>query len=116
MMLGQEGKPIPVTEWTLRYDGYSPREEGLREALCTTGNGYFATRGAAPELAADGTHYPGTYIAGCFNELRTEVAGRTVENECLGQRAELAPADLCREGRSLARPWRDGGAELPAGA
>jgi hypothetical protein len=60
MMLGQEGRPIPVTEWTLRYDGYSPREEGLREALCATGNGYFATRGAAPESAADGTHYPGS--------------------------------------------------------
>ena len=83
MMLGQEGLPIPVTEWTLRYDGYSPREEGLREALCATGNGYFATRGAAPESAADGTHYPGTYIGGCYNELRTEIAGRTVANESL---------------------------------
>ena len=83
MMLGQEGKPIPVTEWALRYDGYSPQEEGLREALCATGNGYFATRGAAPESAADGTHYPGTYIAGCYNELRTEIAGRTVESESL---------------------------------
>jgi trehalose/maltose hydrolase-like predicted phosphorylase len=78
-----EGKPIPVTEWTLRYDGYAPREEGLREALCTTGNGYFATRGAAPESAADGTHYPGTYIAGCYNALRTEIAGRSVDSESL---------------------------------
>ena len=58
-------------------------QEGLREALCTVGNGYFATRGAAPESRADGTHYPGTYIAGCYNELRTEIAGRTVENESL---------------------------------
>jgi len=82
-MIGDEGKPVPVTEWTLRYEGYVPREEGLREALCTTGNGYFATRGAAPESAADGTHYPGTYIAGCYNQLRTEITGRTVENESL---------------------------------
>src|SRR5215471_2656089 len=67
--------------WNLVYDRYVPREEALREALCTTGNGYFATRGAAPESRADGVHYPGTYIAGCFNQLRTEVAGRAVESE-----------------------------------
>src|SRR5215471_7266199 len=82
-MIGQHGKPVPITAWTLRYRDVAPRQEGLREALCTVGNGYFATRGAAPESAADGTHYPGTYIAGCFNQLRTEIAGRTVENESL---------------------------------
>jgi trehalose/maltose hydrolase-like predicted phosphorylase len=109
MMLGQEGKPIPVTEWTLRYDGYSPREEGLREALCTTGNGYFATRGAAPEAAADGTHYPGTYIAGCFNELRTEVAGRTAENECLVNAPNWLPLTFAAEDGA----WLDlGGMEV----
>jgi alpha,alpha-trehalase len=82
-MIGQEGQPVPVTGWTLRYDGFIPQQEGLREALCTLGNGYFATRGAASESHADGTHYPGTYIAGCYNELQTEIAGRTVENESL---------------------------------
>ena len=30
------------------YQGYDPGQEGLREALCTLGNGYFATRGALP--------------------------------------------------------------------
>ena len=82
-MIGQYGKPVPITAWTLRYKDVAPQQEGLREALCTLGNGYFATRGAAPESRADGTHYPGTYIAGCFNRLRTEVAGRAVENESL---------------------------------
>ena len=82
-MPGQDGKPVPVAGWMLRYGGYVPREEGLREALCTTGNGYCATRGAAPESAADGVHYPGTYIAGCYNQLRTEIAGRTVVSESL---------------------------------
>jgi alpha,alpha-trehalase len=80
-MSSQHGKPVPITAWTLRYKDVAAKQEGLREALCTLGNGYFATRGAAPESRADGTHYPGTYIAGCFNQLRTEVAGRTVENE-----------------------------------
>jgi trehalose/maltose hydrolase-like predicted phosphorylase len=96
-MIGQGGKPIPVTEWMLRYDGYSPREEGLREALCTTGNGYFATRGAAPESAADGTHYPGTYVAGCYNQLRTEIAGRTVVNESLVNAPNWLPLTFAAE-------------------
>ena len=82
-MIGQDGKPVPITAWTLRYKDVAPQREGLHEALCTLGNGYFATRGAAPESRADSTHYPATYIAGCFNLLRTEVAGRAVENESL---------------------------------
>ncbi|GEL17222.1 glycoside hydrolase family 65 protein [Pseudonocardia asaccharolytica] len=69
--------------WTLVFDGWDPADEGRREALCTLGNGRFATRGAAPESAADGVHYPGTYAAGCYNRLRDEIAGRCVENESL---------------------------------
>jgi alpha,alpha-trehalase len=70
-------------EWLLAYEGYSPGQEGLREALCTLGNGYFATRGAAPDSVADDVHYPGTYLAGGYNRLTSEVAGRDVENEDL---------------------------------
>ena len=102
-MLGPGGRPVPVTQWSLRYAGYSPREEGLREALCTTGNGYFATRGAAPESAADGTHYPGTYIAGCYNELRTEIAGHTVEHESLVNAPNWIPLTFAAEDE----PWLD---------
>ncbi|MEU7423122.1 glycosyl hydrolase family 65 protein [Streptomyces sp. NPDC040750] len=68
---------------TWEYDGYRPDEERLRESLCTLGNGYFATRGALPECRADHVHYPGTYAAGCYNRLTSEVAGRRVENEDL---------------------------------
>jgi alpha,alpha-trehalase len=77
--------------WTLAYDDFDPEQEGLREALCTLGNGYFATRGAAPESDADDIHYPGTYIAGCFNRLRTDIAGKTVENECMVNAANWLP-------------------------
>ena len=31
----------------LVYDGFDPSNEGLREALTSTGNGYFCIRGAA---------------------------------------------------------------------
>jgi trehalose/maltose hydrolase-like predicted phosphorylase len=69
--------------WTLTYEGADPASEGLREALCTLGNGYMATRGAAPESAAGEVHYPGTYVAGLYNRLSSEVDGHEVENESL---------------------------------
>lgn len=69
--------------WTLVYDDYVPAEEGLREALCALGNGYFVTRGAAAECSADSVHYPGTYLAGGYDRLVSDVAGRAVENEDL---------------------------------
>ena len=88
-MSQQSPKPSPdgsartVTAWSLEYGAYDPAEEGQREALCTLGNGYFATRGAAPESGADEVHNPGTYAAGCYNRLEDEVAGQAIENESM---------------------------------
>lgn len=67
----------------LRYVGFDPATEPLRETLCTLGNGYWATRGAAPETDATAPHYPGTYLAGVYNRLRTQVDGQSVEDESL---------------------------------
>ncbi len=72
-----------MTPWRLVYQGFDPGREGLRESLCALGNGYFVSRGAAAETAADDTHYPGTYLAGGYNRLGTEIAGRVIENEDL---------------------------------
>ncbi|HZX10259.1 MAG TPA: glycosyl hydrolase family 65 protein [Acidobacteriota bacterium] len=69
--------------WSFVYKGFKPKQEGLREALCTLGNGYFATRGAAPESSADEVHYPGTYLAGGYNRLKSEIKGKIIENEDL---------------------------------
>jgi alpha,alpha-trehalase len=87
-----------VSAWTLAYDGFDPPDERLREALCTLGNGYFATRGAAPEAVADAVHYPGTYVAGCYNRLVSRVAGREVENEDLVNVPNWLPLTLRPEG------------------
>jgi trehalose/maltose hydrolase-like predicted phosphorylase/beta-phosphoglucomutase-like phosphatase (HAD superfamily) len=73
----------PPSVWTLAYDGFDPGRQGLREALCAVGNGYFVTRGALPEATADEVNYPATYVAGLYNRAKTEIAGRTVENEDL---------------------------------
>ncbi|MFE7580226.1 glycoside hydrolase family 65 protein [Streptomyces gardneri] len=72
-----------TTGWTWTYDRYEPEREPLVEALCTLGNGRFATRGSAPECTAGTTHYPGTYLAGCYDRLASVVAGERVENEDL---------------------------------
>ncbi len=75
--------PPALSGWSLVYEGFDPAQEPLREALCTLGNGRFASRGAAPEASADGVHYPGTYAAGCYNRLTSEVAGREVKDESI---------------------------------
>lgn len=94
-----DAEPAVVNEWSLRYDHLDPSREGLREALCTLGNGYFATRGAAPEAAADGVHYPGTYVAGLYNRRRTPIGGRTVENESLVNLPNWLPVTFrCEDG------------------
>lgn len=72
-----------MNPWSLTYEGFDPDQEGLREALCTLANGYVALRGALPESSADDVHYPGTYVAGLFNRLSSEIEGRTVENESI---------------------------------
>lgn len=69
--------------WVLAYDSYVPGEEKHRETLTALGNGYFVTRGAAPDAAADGVHYPGCYVAGLYNRLTSRVGDRDIENEDL---------------------------------
>ncbi|MFD7867167.1 glycoside hydrolase family 65 protein [Streptomyces sp. NPDC059783] len=70
-----------TTAWTWSYGAYDPATERVAETLCTLGNGRFATRGSAPECRADTVHYPGTYLAGCYDRLASVVSGRRVENE-----------------------------------
>ncbi|MFJ2555040.1 MULTISPECIES: glycoside hydrolase family 65 protein [unclassified Streptomyces] len=63
----------------------------MRETLCTLGNGYFATRGAASETTAGPAHYPGTYAAGCYDRLVSTVAGHRTENEDLANLPNWLP-------------------------
>ena len=68
---------------TFSYDDFDPESEGLREALTSTGNGYFCTRGTAEWEDAGTVHYPGTYAHGCFNRETTIFGGSPVPNEDL---------------------------------
>ena len=69
--------------FSLSYESFDPAEEGLREALTSTGNGYLCTRGAAEWEDADGVHYPGTYVHGVYNRETTILSGLPVLNEDL---------------------------------
>jgi len=93
----------PPSAWSLSFEGFDPAQEGIREALCTLGNGYFATRGAATGAVADDIHYPGTYLAGGYNRLRTNIASRVVENEDLVN----CPNWLTLEFRIAEQDWFD---------
>ncbi|WP_372827767.1 HAD-IA family hydrolase, partial [Polaromonas sp.] len=95
----------PASAWSLVFDKLDPAHEGVREALCTLGNGYFATRASAPWAAADDTHYPGTYLAGGYNRLRTDIAGRVVENEDLVNFPNWLPLEF----RITGQDWFDAG-------
>ena len=88
-------------QWTLTYRGLNADKEGLREAICTLGNGVFATRGAFEEATKDAIHYPGNYVAGGYNERVSEIAGRQVANEDLVN----FPNWLWLRGRIDGGPW-----------
>jgi trehalose/maltose hydrolase-like predicted phosphorylase len=72
-----------MTGWLLRYEGWDPAAEPLRETLCALGNGRFATRAAAPERRAGNGSYPGTYAAGVFDRLTDDIGGRRLANESI---------------------------------
>ena len=72
-----------MSDFALVFDGFVGEQEGLREALTSTGNGYFCTRGAAEWEDAHDVHYPGTYAHGGYNRETTIMGGRPVLNEDL---------------------------------
>jgi HAD superfamily hydrolase (TIGR01509 family) len=67
--------------WSISYFDYHLDLEGTRETLLSIGNGYFGTRGTQEETSAGQYNYPGTYIAGLYNRLESEIAGQIVSNE-----------------------------------
>ncbi|WP_084759807.1 beta-phosphoglucomutase family hydrolase [Nocardia mangyaensis] len=79
------GGAVPASSggWNLIYDDFDPGQEGTREALCATGNGYWASRGAMPGSRPDDVHYPATYLAGIFNRVTSTVGDHVIETEHL---------------------------------
>lgn len=74
-------KEKEIEKWSISYTDYSREKESIRESLCAVGNGYFGTRGALEESRAGKVNYPGTYIAGVYNKLKTKIGDKSIENE-----------------------------------
>lgn len=72
-----------MDDFMLVYDKFEPPEEALREALTSTGNGYFCTRGTAEWMDSGAVHYAGTYAHGGYNRETTILGGEPVLNEDL---------------------------------
>ena len=89
----------PMDERALAYDGFDPREEGLREALTSTGNGYFCTRGAAEWEDADDYHYPGTYAHGLLQPRNDDHGRPPGPQRGPRQPPQLARAQAAHRGR-----------------
>jgi trehalose/maltose hydrolase-like predicted phosphorylase len=87
-----------MNDFTLAYDTFDPAQEGLREALTSTGNGYFCTRGTCEWQDADDVHYPGTYAHGAYNRETTILRGQPVLNEDLANLPNWLPLSLRIEG------------------
>jgi beta-phosphoglucomutase-like phosphatase (HAD superfamily) len=81
--LSLTGRGPRDSPWWLTYDDLDRVDEGVVETLCTLANGYLGSRGARPWAKDNGTSYPGTYLAGVYNRLQSEVMGELVEVESL---------------------------------
>ena len=84
----------PPNVWTLVYDGFDPERQGLREALCALGNGYFVTRGALPEAEGRRRQLPG-HLRGRPLQPAGQRSRRPAGGERgPGQRPQLAAAAI----------------------
>ena len=106
LVVRRPGRGRGMSAWVLEYEGFDPASEGLREALCALGNGFLATRGAAPEAQADEVHYPGDLCGGGLQPPAYHRRGPHARGREHRQPPELAPADVPRRGRVLARGSR----------
>ncbi len=78
-------KNIKKKKWEINYYEYLPEKERIRETLCTIGNGYFGTRGCfiTQDISNPDEHYPGTYVNGVYNKVKSKIDGSVIYNNDL---------------------------------
>ncbi len=74
---------ITEDSWCLKYVDFNLQNELSRETILTIGNGFFASRGCFCEEKTSKNHYPGTYMAGVYNKLESEINDKKIFNEDL---------------------------------
>ncbi|MCF8024378.1 MAG: HAD-IA family hydrolase [Desulfobacteraceae bacterium] len=90
-------------QWSITFHDYDAVLEKTRETLLTVGNGYLGTRGAMEESSVGTVNYPGTYLAGVFNRLTSQVSGKDIENEDFVNCPNWLPVNF----RINGGPWTD---------
>ena len=90
--------------WNLTYTDFSAKDEKLRETLSATGNGYMGVRGAYEGSSISHYHYPGTYIAGVFNRVPSEVHGQTIFNNDFVNTPNWLPIEFRINGGEFIEP------------
>jgi len=71
-------------DWKITYQDTPTGVKSYgQESILTLGNGYLGWRGAPVISRYSADHYPGLYVAGVFNQTKTEVNDREVINEDL---------------------------------
>lgn len=84
----------------IAFETFEPEAEDSRESLLALGNGALTLRGCAPWAVANGTHYPGTYRAGCYARVESVAEGERVEDESTVNLPNPLPLNLRFEGES----------------
>ena len=72
-----------MNTWKIKFHSWSPKDHPTHEALFALGNGYFVTRGALEQERDNAHNYPGTYLAGGYNRMKSKVQDKVIENEDL---------------------------------
>ncbi len=91
--------------WNLTYTDFSAKEEKVRETLTSSGNGYLGVRGSYEGCSSAQHHYPGTYIAGVFNRVPSEVHGQTVFNNDFVNTPNWLPVEFRIGGGTFIDPF-----------
>lgn len=73
----------PVFRDRIVFESFELADESRREAVFAQGNGVLSVRGAAPDARNGERRYAGTYRAGLYNRLDSNIEGQTVTNESL---------------------------------
>ncbi len=100
------GNDLEQMKWSVLYKDYDREKEKVREALLTTGNGFFATRGAMEESTAGKYNYPASYMTGFYNRRKSKVSDRWVENEDFVNFINWLPVNFRVEGGEWFDPNR----------
>jgi trehalose/maltose hydrolase-like predicted phosphorylase len=90
-----------MNNWKIEFPSWCPKDHPTQEALCALGNGYFVTRGALEQEKDNAYNYPGTYLAGGYNRMKSKVQDKVIENEDLVN----WPNWLCLTFRIGQNPW-----------